>query len=156
VYDFMLDEAGRFVRDELREIVRTEVDSEYLRRMDRDEIRYPRELYETFANHNTLGLRFPTEYGGRGLPWVAEVAAMEEVGVLGTAAGCCYVMPSIVGEAINTFGTEEQKRQYLAPMLAGDKVAAEARYFGPRDGSPKECRANGQNTSNAGRAARMI
>jgi len=134
VYDFMLDETSRSVRDELREIVRTEVDPEYLRRMDRDEIQYPRELYETFARHNTLGLRFPEEFGGRGLSWVAECAAMEEVGVLGTAAGCCYVMPSIVGEAINTFGTEEQKRRYLAPMLSGDKVAAEA-LTEPRGGS---------------------
>lgn len=134
MYDFMLDEASRSVRDELREIVRTEVDPEYLRRMDRDEIRYPRELYETFARHNTLGLRFPRELGGRGLSWVAECAAMEEVGILGTAAGCCYVMPSIVGEAINTFGTDEQKRRYLSPMIAGEKVAAEA-LTEPRGGS---------------------
>jgi len=134
MYDFMLDGPSRAVRDELRELVKTEVDPEYLRRMDRDEIRYPRELYETFAHRNTLGLRFPAEYGGRALPWVAECAAMEEVGVLGTAAGCCYVMPSIVGEAINTFGTEAQKQRYLAPMLAGEKVAAEA-LTEPRGGS---------------------
>ena len=59
---------------------------------------------------------------------------MEEVGPLGTAAGCCYVMPSIVGEAINTFGTEDQKQSYLVPMLAGHKVAAEA-LTEPRGGS---------------------
>jgi len=134
MYDFMLDGPSRAVRDELRELVKTEVDPEYLRRMDRDEVLYPRELYEIFARRNTLGLRFPTAYGGRALPWVAECAAMEEVGVLGTAAGCCYVMPSIVGEAINTFGTETQKRRYLAPMLAGEKVAAEA-LTEPRGGS---------------------
>jgi acyl-CoA dehydrogenase len=134
MYDFMLDEPARAIRDELRELVRTEVDAEYLRRMDREEITYPRELYETFARHNTLGLRFPEKYGGRGLSWVAECAAMEEVGVLGTAAGCCYVMPSIVGEAVNTFGTEEQKQRYLVPMLGGHKVAAEA-LTEPRGGS---------------------
>jgi alkylation response protein AidB-like acyl-CoA dehydrogenase len=134
MYDFMLDDGARAVRDELRALVRTEVDPEYLRRMDRDEILYPRELYSTFARHGTLGLRFPEEHGGRGLSWVAECAAMEEVGVLGTAAGCCYVMPSIVGEALVTFGTEEQRRRYLAPMLAGDKVAAEA-LTEPRGGS---------------------
>jgi len=134
MYDFMLDEPARAVRDELRDLVKSEVDPEYLRRMDRDEITYPRELFETFARHNTLGLRFPRKVGGRGLPWVAECAAMEEVGVLGTAAGCCYVMPSIVGEAINTFGTEWQRHHYLAPMLAGEKVAAEA-LTEPRGGS---------------------
>ncbi|MCU0304124.1 MAG: acyl-CoA/acyl-ACP dehydrogenase [Thermoanaerobaculales bacterium] len=134
MYDFMLDDEGRAVRDELRSLVRTEVDPEYLRRMDRDEILFPRELFETFARHRTLGLRFPEEHGGRGLSWVAECAAMEEVGVLGTAAGCCFVMPSIVGEALSTFGTDEQKHRYLAPMLAGEKVAAEA-LTEPRGGS---------------------
>ena len=68
MYDFMLDGPSRKVRDELRELVKTEVDPEYLRQMDRDEIRYPRELYETFARRNTLGLRFPARYGGRALP----------------------------------------------------------------------------------------
>lgn len=134
MYDFMLDGPSRAIRDEMRELVRTEVDPDYLRRMDRDEIKYPRELYETFACHNTLGLRFPEEFGGRGMSWVAECAAMEEVGLLGTAAGCCFVMPSIVGEAINTFGSDEQKRRYLVPMLAGEKVAAEA-LTEPRGGS---------------------
>jgi alkylation response protein AidB-like acyl-CoA dehydrogenase len=134
MYDFMLDEKARAVRDEMRAVVRDEVDPDYTRRMDRDEITYPRELFETFARHNLLGLRFPEEYGGRGLSWVCECAAMEEVGPLGTAAGCCYVMPSIVGEAINVFGTEEQKRRYLAPMLAGELVAAEA-LTEPRGGS---------------------
>jgi alkylation response protein AidB-like acyl-CoA dehydrogenase len=134
MYDFMLDESARAVRDELRQLVKTEVDPEYLRRMDRDEITFPRELFETFAGHNTLGLRFPQEHGGRDLTWVAECAAMEEVGILGTAAGCCYVMPSIVGEAVNTFGTDRQKERYLAPMLAGEKVAAEA-LTEPRGGS---------------------
>ena len=124
MYDFMLDDVARAVRDEMREVVKNEVDPDYTRRMDRDEITYPRELFETFAGHNLLGLRFPEKYGGRGLPWVAECAAMEEVGPLGTAAGCCYVMPSIVGEAINTFGTEDQKQSYLKPMLSGRKVAA--------------------------------
>ena len=134
MYDFMLDDTAIEVRDEMRKVVRDEVDPDYTRRMDRDEITYPRELFETFARHNLLGLRFPEKYGGRGLSWVAECAAMEEVGPLGTAAGCCYVMPSIVGEAINTFGTDEQKQRYLAPMLAGEKVAAEA-LTEPRGGS---------------------
>jgi acyl-CoA dehydrogenase len=134
MYDYMLDEQARQIRDRVREFVRTEVDPEYLRRMDRDEIRYPRELYDKYAKHGLLGLRFPREYGGKGMSWVQECAAMEQLGGLGTAAGCSYVMPSIVGEAVNTFGTEQQKRRYLAPMLAGDLVAAEA-LTEPRGGS---------------------
>lgn len=132
--EFMLDEAAQAIQLKAREFVKSAVDPEYLRRMDRDEIRYPRELYEGYARHGLLGLRFPKRYGGQGLNWVAECAAMQEIGVLGMAAGCSYVMPSIVGEALNVFGTEEQKERYLAPMLQGRLVAAEA-LTEPRGGS---------------------
>jgi alkylation response protein AidB-like acyl-CoA dehydrogenase len=131
---FLLDEEGRALQERAREVVRTEVDPEYLRRMDRDEIRYPRELYESYARYGLLGLRFPEVYGGRGASWVTECAVMEEIGPLGMAAGCAYVMPSIVGEALATFGTREQKERYLRPMLAGRLVAAEA-LTEPRGGS---------------------
>jgi alkylation response protein AidB-like acyl-CoA dehydrogenase len=102
--------------------------------MDRDEIRYPRELYQKYADHGLLGLRFSEKYGGKAMNWVAECAAMEEIGALGTAAGCSYVMPSIVGEALTRFGTEEQKEKYLKPMLQGKLVSAEA-LTEPRGGS---------------------
>jgi hypothetical protein len=134
MYDFMLDERARTLRDEMRAFVAREVDPEYLRRMDRDEIKFPREIYEKLAKENLLGLRFSREYGGQGVDWVTECAVMEEVGVLGTALGCAYVMPSIVGEALNTFGSTTQKERYLAPMLAGELVSAEA-LTEPRGGS---------------------
>jgi acyl-CoA dehydrogenase len=132
--DFMLDETARAMRDRTRDFVKNEVDPEYLRRMDRDEIRYPRELYEAYARHGLLGLRFPKQYGGQEMSWVAECAAMEEIGCLGMAAGCSFVMPSIVGEALNHFGTEQQKQKYLKPMLEGKLVSAEA-LTEPRGGS---------------------
>ncbi|MFQ5666974.1 MAG: acyl-CoA dehydrogenase family protein, partial [Candidatus Binatia bacterium] len=87
-----------------------------------------------YARHNLLGLRFPRKYDGQEMSWVAECAVMESIGCLGMAAGCAFVMPSIVGEALNTFGTEEQKQRYLKPMLKGKLVAAEA-LTEPRGGS---------------------
>jgi alkylation response protein AidB-like acyl-CoA dehydrogenase len=134
MYDFMLSKEAISLRDRARSFVKNDIDPEYLRRMDRDEIRYPRELYRQYADKGLLGLRFPRQYGGQEQDWVTECAVMEEIGCLGTAAGCSFVMPSIVGEALNTFGSEEQKRNYLKPMLAGDLVSAEA-LTEPRGGS---------------------
>jgi alkylation response protein AidB-like acyl-CoA dehydrogenase len=131
---FILDDQAIAIQEKTREFVRTGIDPEYLRRMDRDEIRYPRELYEKYAANELLGLRFPAKYGGKDMTWVAECAAMEQIGVLGMAAGCSFVMPSIVGEALMTFGTEEQKQKYLKPMLEGRLVSAEA-LTEPRGGS---------------------
>ncbi len=132
--EFLLDDGALGVQKKAREFVKNQVDPEYLRRMDRDEIRYPRELYEKYAAAGLLGLRFPEKYGGKGMDWLADCAAMAEIGPLGMAAGCSFVMPSIVGEALVRFGTEEQKQRYLAPMLAGRLVAAEA-LTEPRGGS---------------------
>ncbi|MCP4678783.1 MAG: acyl-CoA/acyl-ACP dehydrogenase [Deltaproteobacteria bacterium] len=134
LFEFLLNPAAQSVADEAREFVKNEVSPKYLRAMDRDEVRFPREIYEKYAEHKLLGVRFPKEYGGRGLDWIAAVAAQAEIGCLGTACGCAYVMPDIVGEALSQFGTEEQKQKYLKPMLEGKLVSAEA-LTEPRGGS---------------------
>jgi alkylation response protein AidB-like acyl-CoA dehydrogenase len=102
--------------------------------LDADRVRYPRQYVEEAGRRNLLGLRFPRKYGGRGLPWTSELIALEEVGTLGTALGCAYSMVSIVGEALNAFGTEQQKDRFLAPIIAGRMVSAEA-LTEPRGGS---------------------
>ena len=86
------------LKQEVRAFVKQEVSSDLIRRMDRDEITYPREFVRKLGERNLLGLRFPAKEGGRGMAWSAEIAALEEVGVLGTALGCAFSMPSIVGQ----------------------------------------------------------
>jgi alkylation response protein AidB-like acyl-CoA dehydrogenase len=106
MYDFLLTPEERALRDEVRRFVREEVESDFLRKMDRDEVVYPREFVERLAALNLRGIRFPEKYGGRDMSWAAEVAAEEEIGCLGMALGCAFVMPSIVGEALNRFGSD--------------------------------------------------
>ena len=132
--DILLTPEESALKAEVREFVKREVSSDLIRKMDRDEITYPREFVKALGNHNLLGLRFDKKYGGRGLPWSAEIAALEEVGVLGTALGCAFGMPSIVGQALHSFGTEEQKEKFLKPLLQGDLISAEA-LTEPRGGS---------------------
>jgi alkylation response protein AidB-like acyl-CoA dehydrogenase len=134
MYDFLLSPEERDLKKEARRFVKEEITSEFLRKMDRNEIVYPREFVQKLAEKNLFGVRFPKKYGGRGMSWVGEVAAAEEIGCLGMALGCAFVMPSIVGEALNMFGTEEQKEKYLKPYLSGKLVAAEA-LTEPRGGS---------------------
>jgi alkylation response protein AidB-like acyl-CoA dehydrogenase len=134
MYDFMLTDVERAVKMEAREFAKNEVPSGLIRAMDKDEIKFPREVAKKLGERNLLGLRFPKQWGGRGLPWTAEVAATEEIGVLGTTLALAYGMPSIVGEALNIFGTDEQKDKYLVPLLKGDAICAEA-LTEPRGGS---------------------
>lgn len=133
-YDVLLTEQDRAIQQEVRRFVREEVSSDYIKAMDREEIRYPREFVRKLAAAKLLGLRFDPKWGGRGLKWTSEAAAEEEVGILGTALGCAFVMPTIVGEALHVFGTEEQKERFLKPILQGTAVSAEA-LTEPRGGS---------------------
>ncbi len=133
-YPQLMTDQERSIQQEIRQFVRDEVSSEFVRALDRDEIQYPREFVEKLAKHNLLGLRFDPQWGGRGLPWTCEVIGEEEIGVLGTTLGCAFVMPSIVGEALHVFGSVEQKEQYLKPILRGELICAEA-LTEPRGGS---------------------
>ncbi len=133
-YETLMTDEEQSLQQEVRQFVRDEVSHDMVRALDRDEIQYPRDFVEKLAAHNLLGLRFDPQWGGRGLPWTAEVIALEEIGVLGTTLGCAFAMPSIVGEALHVFGTEAQKERFLKPILKGEFISAEA-LTEPRGGS---------------------
>lgn len=132
--DILLTDEQRRLRDETRDFVRTEIPRQLLLDMDAGKVNYPREYLEKLAARRLLGLRFPEQFGGRGLDWSFEVLALEEIGVLGASLACLYSLPTIVGEAIHVFGTREQKQKYLLPTLQGKLTVAEA-LTEPRGGS---------------------
>ncbi len=132
--DCMMSAEEKRLQEEVRAFVKEDIDKQLLRDMDEDRVRYPREFLEKAAARGLLGLRFPEKYGGRGMPWASEIIALEEVGVLGTSLGCLYSLVSIVGEAIDKFGSEYLKEKYLRPTLEGRLTTAEA-LTEPRGGS---------------------
>src|SRR5512136_1098405 len=132
--DTLLTDEQCVLRNEVRAFVREDVPRQLILDMDAGKVTYPREYLERAAARKLLGLRFPLEWGGRGLKWEDEIIALEEVGVLGTSLACLYSLVSIVGEAIHVFGTPEQKEKYLKPILQGNLTVAEA-LTEPRGGS---------------------
>ncbi len=134
MFEEVLSDAEKKIRDEVRAFVRDKVDRELIVAMDSKEKEYPYEFIKAAAKANLLGMRFPKKYGGRNLGWVSEMVALEEIGVLGIALGCAFSLPSIVGEALDKFGTEDQKNEYLLPTLEGKKICGEG-LTEPRGGS---------------------
>ncbi len=88
---------------------------------------FPRELYRRCAELGFLGLKFPEAYGGQGgdhlhdAVWVEELARSGGSG--GVAAGL-NAHASIALPPIFNFGDEEQRRRWLVPGIAGEKVGA--------------------------------
>jgi acyl-CoA dehydrogenase len=88
---------------------------------------FPRDLYRRCAELGFLGLKFPERYGGQGgdhlhdAVWVEELARSGGSG--GVAAGL-NAHASIALPPIFNFGTEEQRRRWLVPGIAGEKIGA--------------------------------
>jgi alkylation response protein AidB-like acyl-CoA dehydrogenase len=132
--DAVLTEEQKKLQDEMRAFVRDDVPRQLILDMDAERVHYPRQFLEAAARRRLLGLRFPEEYGGRGLGWTEEVVALAEVGALGGSLPCLYSLVSIVGEALHVFGTPEQKERWLRPALEAKLTVAEA-LTEPRGGS---------------------
>ncbi len=134
MFDFLLNDEQRQIRDEARELVKT-VPRQMILDMDNDKITFPADFLREAGKHNLLGCRFPREWGGRGLDWVASVTVIEEVARLGHIFGCTFGIGSeLVCDAIILHGTDDQKEKYVKPLLAGDLFAAEC-LTEPRGGS---------------------
>ena len=74
MFEFMMTDAEKKLRQEVVDFVRNDVPKELMRTMDKDEIEYPYEYVRALAAKNLLGLRFPKKWGGRGLNWSAKPA----------------------------------------------------------------------------------
>lgn len=133
MFEAILTESQRSLKKAVTDFVQW-VPRGLLLDMDSDKVRYPREYVTELAKRNLLGLRFSPESGGRGLGWVDEILALEEIGALGASPACLYSLVSIVGEALHVFGTPPQKEKYLGPLLKGEIFCAEA-LTEPRGGS---------------------
>jgi alkylation response protein AidB-like acyl-CoA dehydrogenase len=129
----MLGQRQKKLRNEVREFVKA-IPRQLILDMDADKVKYPRQFLEEAASRKLLGLRFPKEYGGRGMKWEDEVVALEEAGALPLSLGCLYSLVSICGEAFHLFGSEEQKQRYLQPTIEARLCCAEA-LTEPRGGS---------------------
>ena len=133
MFDFLMSKEQKELQEEVRDFTRS-IDRQYLLDMDAEKIQYPKEILVEAAARKLLGLRFSEEYGGRGLGWVEECIAIEEIATLGIPPACLYSLVSIVGECVNQFGTKAQKEKYLGPTLEGKLFCSEA-LTEPRGGS---------------------
>jgi alkylation response protein AidB-like acyl-CoA dehydrogenase len=134
MFDYLMSATQLGLRDEVRELVRS-VPKDLILAMDRDEVQFPKDFLAEAGRRNLMGVRYPAEWGGRGMTWVDTCMVMEEVGVLGYIFSCIFgVGAELVCDAILLHGTDAQKARYVKPLLAGKLFAAEC-LTEPRGGS---------------------
>jgi citronellyl-CoA dehydrogenase len=87
---------------------------------------FPRELFRKCGELGLFGIHHDPKYGGSGLDYwfvtvfAEELARSDNAGV----SMALMVQGQMATPIINDVGTEEQKREFLAPALSGEKIAA--------------------------------
>jgi alkylation response protein AidB-like acyl-CoA dehydrogenase len=88
---------------------------------DREE-RFPVEIIAKAAGLGLLGGVVAPQYGGAGLDFKTYAMIVEEVSRVCHVVGLSMTLASgLVGSSIASFGTEEQKQRYLAPLARGEQ-----------------------------------
>ncbi|HEX9712891.1 MAG TPA: acyl-CoA dehydrogenase family protein [Actinomycetota bacterium] len=118
--DFGFTEEQEAFREMIRDFIKRECPPDLDRRLD-DEGRYPIELTPKVAATGLLGLPFPEEYGGTGGGVMEFVIAAEELAYGSAAVASIFILPAFfAGEMIVYNGSEEQKREWLPRVAAGE------------------------------------
>ena len=87
--------------------------------------RFPEENVAKMQELGFFGIPFDEEYGGIGLDTLTYVLCVEELSKCCASTGVIVsAHTSLCADAINKFGTEEQKEKYLTPLASGEKLGA--------------------------------
>ncbi len=99
---------------------------------DREE-RYPREIWKKACENGLIGAFIPEEYGGAGVGFLENALITEQFSRVDMGIGLIGAAP-FGSENILFFGTEEQKKKYLPPIVNGQAISAGA-YTEPDAGT---------------------
>jgi acyl-CoA dehydrogenase len=120
---FELDDVHRDFQAACRAFVRDKV-LPFVEESERTKT-FPQHLWKPLAQQGFLGIGFPEPLGGSGeadslaLAIVSEELAKASGGIAITPLASAY----LGGPYLAKFGTPEQQRRYLAPMIAGEMIA---------------------------------
>ena len=83
------------------------------------------ELFKKLGDLGLLGLKYPAEFGGAGLDFSYSMVMAEALGQCncGGVPMAIGVQTDMATPALARFGSDELRREYLTPTIAGDFVA---------------------------------
>jgi acyl-CoA dehydrogenase len=118
-----LSAAQREIREAIFKVCARFSDDYWLSR-DRDG-QFPHAFHRAFAEAGWLGIAMPEAYGGSGLGISEAAVMMQAVAESGAAfSGASALHMNIFGlNPVVVFGSEEQKRRFLPPLIKGDEKA---------------------------------
>ncbi|MCP5265655.1 MAG: acyl-CoA dehydrogenase family protein [Burkholderiaceae bacterium] len=84
----------------------------------------PRELWRKAGEAGLLCCTVPPEYGGAGADYLFDVVVFEEMARSGYTGPGFMIHCDLVATYLLSFGTEDQKRQWLPRMVSGEAIGS--------------------------------
>ena len=120
---FEFNEQQRMIRDMARDFASREI-APIAAEIDEQE-KFPAEVVKKMGELGFMGMNVAEEYGGAALDTMCYVLALEEVSkACASTSVIMSVNNSLVCWPLETYGTEEQKLKFLAPLARGEKLGA--------------------------------
>jgi len=116
-HEELRDSVGRFVSKEIAPHVEEWEEA----------LEFPRELFARGGELGFLGLKFPERYGGQGGTYIHDAVWIEELSRSGGSGGVAAGLNAhaqIAMPPVFNFGTDEQRRRWVAPGIRGELVGA--------------------------------
>ena len=113
-------------RDELRVWLQSNVPNDWethrLRDSMEDRFQFLRAWQKRVYEAGWAGVAWPKEYGGRGASLMEQVIFTQEMAAAGAPPMANILGLALIGPTIIAYGTEAQKKRYLANILSGDEI----------------------------------
>ncbi|HAD25977.1 MAG TPA: acyl-CoA dehydrogenase, partial [Alphaproteobacteria bacterium] len=121
--DFELTAEQQAIRDSIFKLCEKYDDAYWLEHDRSGE--FPEDFVKDIADGGWLGIAMPSEYGGSGLGVTEAAIMMQAVAESGAGqSGASAIHMNIFGpNPIVVFGSEEQKKRMLPPLIAGKERA---------------------------------
>lgn len=120
-----LTEEQKLLQKSVREFAEAEV-RPHAKEID-ETGRFPRETIRKAAALGLTAVALPEQYGGAGMDHVCYSIVIEEISRVCASTGVILsVQNSLYGDALNRFGSEQQKQKFLAPMARGEAIGCYA------------------------------
>jgi len=86
---------------------------------------FPVELAQQMGKKGLFGITLPKKYGGQGLDYLSYIIAVEEIARVDSSPAATVAAHNSLGiTPIYTYGTEEQRLNYLPELCTGNKLWA--------------------------------
>jgi alkylation response protein AidB-like acyl-CoA dehydrogenase len=115
-------EEHEMFRDTVRKFVEREI-APYHHQWEEDGV-VPRDLWLKAGEAGLLCCTVPEKYGGLGLDYLFDVVVFEEMARSGFTGPGFMIHCDLVATYVHSFGTEEQKLQWLPKMVKGEAIGS--------------------------------